>query len=74
MSTVISVRIKREVSRILEEAGVNISDEVKKFLENLAWKIKVKRNLKLIDEILKDMPPAPKGFSARSVREDRERS
>ncbi len=74
MSVVVSVRISNEVKRILEEAGISIRVEVKRFLENLAWKIKMRKNLRVMDEILKNMPPASKGFSAKSVREDRERS
>ena len=35
--------------------------------------VKVKRGLEKLDELLEEMPPASKGFSTRSVREDRDR-
>ncbi len=73
MSTVISIRIRSEVKELLEEAGININYEVKKFLEDLAWKVRVKKNLLMIDEFLKNMPPTHRGFAVKSVREDRER-
>ena len=66
MSTVISVRIRREVKERLEEAGINIAKEVREYLENLAWKIRVR------EKILSRVKPSEEGFSTRSVREDRQ--
>jgi len=70
--SVISVRIDKRIRRILEEAGVNISEEVKKFLSELAWRIEVKKRIKRFNEIVESIKPAEKGYSAKSVREDRE--
>jgi antitoxin component of RelBE/YafQ-DinJ toxin-antitoxin module len=72
MSTVISVRIRKEIKETLEEAGVDISEEVRRFLEELAWRIKTRRFIELWNELLKDVKPSEKGFSVESVREDRE--
>jgi antitoxin component of RelBE/YafQ-DinJ toxin-antitoxin module len=72
MSTVISVRIRKEIKETLEKAGVDISEEVRKFLEELAWRIKTRRFIELWNELLKDVKPSEKGFSVESVREDRE--
>jgi len=72
MSTVISVRIRKEIKETLEKAGVDISEEVRKFLEELAWRIKTRRFIELWNELLKDVKPSEKGFSVKSVREDRE--
>jgi len=72
--SVISVRIDKRIKEILERAGVNISYEVKKFLEDLAWQIEVKSRINRLDKILSKVPPAEKGFSSKSVREDREGS
>ena len=72
MSTVISVRIRREVKERLEEAGINIAKEVREYLENLAWKIRVREKMGEWEEILSRVKPSEEGFSARSVREDRE--
>jgi len=72
MSTVISVRVKKEIKEELERAGVNISSEVRRYLEELAWKIRIKRKMEEWDRILSRVKPSEKGFSVRSVREDRE--
>ena len=45
MSTVISIRVKREIKEELERTGVNVSSEVKKYLEELAWEIKIRRKI-----------------------------
>jgi antitoxin component of RelBE/YafQ-DinJ toxin-antitoxin module len=72
MSTVISVRIRREIKETLEESGVDISEEVRRFLDELAWKVKTRKFIKHWNELLKDVKPSEKGFSVKSVREDRE--
>ena len=72
MSTVISVRVKRKVKETLERAGINIGEEVRRFLEDLAWRITIEEKLKEWNEIIERSKPSPEGFSARSVREDRE--
>ena len=72
VSTVISVRIRKEVKESLEKAGVNVAKEVREYLENLAWKIRVREKMREWEEILSRVKPSEEGFSARSVREDRE--
>jgi len=72
MSTVISVRIKEEIKEELEKHGINISQEIKKFLEELYIKVKAKEYVNKWIEELKDIKPSEKGFSTKSVREDRE--
>jgi hypothetical protein len=72
MSVVISVRIRREIKEILEQNNVNISEEIRRFLEELAWKIKIRKFVEEWDKILTEMRPSEEGFSVRSVREDRE--
>ncbi len=52
-SVVISVRVDERIRRILEEAGVDISKEVKRFLEDLAVKIETKRSIDRMDQILR---------------------
>jgi len=73
MSTVISVRIKKEIKEELEKHGIDISQEVKKFLEELYIKIKAKEYVNKWIEELKDVKPSEEGFSIKSIREDRER-
>jgi len=70
--TVISIRIDEKIKRTLERAGINISKEIKRYLEELAWKIELKEAVKEISKLLEEVPPAEEGFSVRSVREDRE--
>lgn len=70
--SVISIRIDEKVKKILKESGVDINREVKHFLENLAWKIEVKRRIERLNILLKDISPAKEGFSTFSVKEDRE--
>ena len=70
--TVVSIRIDEKVKKALERAGVNISKEVKRYLEELAWKIELKEAVKEISKLLEEVPPAEEGFSVKSVREDRE--
>jgi hypothetical protein len=72
MSSVISVRVPREVKEILEEGGVDINREVRVFLEELAWKIKLKRYIEKWNRLLVGVKPSREGFAVGSVREDRE--
>jgi len=70
--SVISVRVDREVKELLEKTGIDISMEVKQFLQELAWKVELKERLRELDERLSKIPEAQPGFSTKSVREDRE--
>ena len=69
---IVSIRIDDKVKKTLERAGVNISKEVKRYLEELAWRIELREAVEEISKLLEEVPPAEKGFSVRSVREDRE--
>ena len=70
--SVVSVRVDEKVKKRLEEAGINVSSEVRKHLEDLAWEVELQKRLVRLDKALAGMPPAQQGFSAGSVREDRE--
>ena len=70
--TIISIRIDENVKKTLERAGINISKEVKRYLEELAWKIELQEAVKEISKLLEEASPAEEGFSVRSVREDRQ--
>lgn len=70
--SVVSVRVSQELKKKLEEAGIDVSAEVRKHLEEVAWNLELNRRLGRLEKTLKDMPRAPTGSSARSVREDRE--
>ncbi len=70
--SVVSVRVDERVKRILEEHGVKTSEEVRKYLQQLAWKLELQERLEWWDGFLKGMPETESGFAAKSVREDRE--
>jgi antitoxin component of RelBE/YafQ-DinJ toxin-antitoxin module len=52
-TVVVSVRVKKRVKEILEEAGVDISEEVKRYLEDLAWKVEMRRSLEELERVLR---------------------
>jgi hypothetical protein len=72
VSEVVSVRVRRGLRKYLEERGVDVSEAVRSYLEELAWRVQLKESLERLDEVLREVPPAPPGFAARSVREDRD--
>jgi hypothetical protein len=72
MSVVISVRVKKEIKELLESEGINIAEEVRRFLEELAYKVRIRKYVEKWDRMLEGVKPSPKGFSVSSVREDRE--
>ncbi|MEM1627546.1 MAG: VapB-type antitoxin [Sulfolobaceae archaeon] len=72
MSTVISVRIRKEIKEELEKNGIDIDQEVRKFLEELYLKVKAKEYVKKWIKDLENVKPSEEGFAVSSVREDRE--
>jgi predicted Fe-Mo cluster-binding NifX family protein len=73
-SAVVSTRISKKTKETLREAGIDISAEVRKHLEDVADGVRARQSLERLNTIIKQtMPPAKKGYAARSVREDRER-
>lgn len=71
MSVVISVRVKKEVKEELEKMGVNIAEEIRNFLEEMAWRMRVKKEVEKINKLLEKVKTSPEGFAVKSVREDR---
>ncbi|MEM3735292.1 MAG: VapB-type antitoxin [Candidatus Bathyarchaeia archaeon] len=71
-TSTIAVRIKKEIKETLEKAGVNISETVRKHLEELFWKIRLKEETETMKKLLEKVKPSEKGFAEKSVREDRE--
>jgi hypothetical protein len=73
MSEVISVRVPREIKEELEAAGINTSEEVKHYLEELAWKTRSKRAVEEMNEVIrKRVKPSKKGFAQAQIREERD--
>jgi post-segregation antitoxin (ccd killing protein) len=73
VSVVVSVRVPREVKEELERAGVNVSEAVRSYLEELARRVRAERALRRLDKLLEEaVKPSGEGFAAASVREDRD--
>ena len=73
MSEVISVRVSREIKKELEAAGINTSEEVKRYLEELAWKARSRRAVQEMNEVIrKRVKPSKRGFAQAAIREDRD--
>lgn len=68
MSVVIHVRIPRRVKERLEELGVNISEEVRRLLEQRLRQLEAERLLREIEE---DGHMPIVSDSTRLIREDR---
>jgi len=69
---VISVRVPKELKRMMKEINVNWSEEIRRFIEE---KIKEYRKLKALEEIdsmLSDIPEVRAGTAKNYVREDRD--
>jgi len=66
------LRKDEKAKKTMESACTNSSNEAKKRLEESTWKIKLQESIKEFSKILEKVPPAERGFSAKSVREDRE--
>ena len=49
---IVSIRIDDKVKKTLERAGVNISKEVKRYLEELAWRIELREAVEEISKLL----------------------
>lgn len=71
-TTTIAVRVRKEVKEALEEAGVNISEVVRRHLEELFWRLRLKEEMETMRKILENVKPSERGFAEESVREDRE--
>ncbi len=73
MSEVVSVRIKKETKDTLEKNGVDIPNTVRKYLDELAWKAQSHEKARKLHQLIeKRVRPSHAGFSAASVREDRD--
>ena len=71
-TTVISVRVKKKIKDLLEKEGIDIADEIRRYLEELAEKIIIRKYIEKWDNLLRNVKPSEKGFAEKSVREDRE--
>lgn len=71
-SAVISIRLNEKVKHTLEENRVDLAQEVKAHLNELAQRIEFRKKLEELTLIIKSkVKPSKSGFAVKSVREDR---
>jgi hypothetical protein len=73
--SVFSVKIKRELKEKMEKyrGRVNWAEEVRGFIESRIRELEAEENYeRILGELKKAGWSVPRGFSARSVREDRD--
>ena len=76
MSDVVTFKVSRELKERMKrfKDRVNWSAELRKFVENRLKELEAEQRLELAaEELERGGWSVPKGFSSRSVREDRER-
>ena len=73
-STVISIRVDEKLKKELEELGIDYPELVRKYLEEVVRKEKLKRELKEADRIREGLLKTRGYFppSAELIREDRD--
>jgi len=75
LSEVVSFKVKKDVKRKMEEYADKVSwgEELRKFVEEKVREVEAAENFKrVLDRLSRAKWSVPKGFSALSVREDRD--
>ncbi|MGC8933355.1 MAG: CopG family transcriptional regulator [Candidatus Methanodesulfokora sp.] len=75
MSEVVSFKVSKEIKKKIDELKneVNWPDELRRFVELKIKEVEARKNKERIMERLRKASwSVPKGFSAKSVREDRD--
>ena len=74
MSEVVSIRIKKGTKEALERNGVDISNTVRAYLEELSFKVNSRKKTEELHRLIEGkVKPSKRGLGASSVREDRGR-
>ena len=71
MSVVIGVRVPKRLRKELEDLGINYSEEVRKFLEDLVRKKKAEKILKELEDLERSIGRIKGNLSVEFIREDR---
>ncbi len=72
-SELISIRLRPGTKERLKKLGINTSEEVRKYLEELAWKQDAMNTMARLEEVIrKHSKPSKPGFAVQSIREDRD--
>lgn len=72
MSTIIAVKVPKELKRKLEESGIEYLKEIRKFLEELVRRETVRRAVARALEIQRKIGKVKGNLAAELVREDRD--
>ena len=67
---VISFRILKELEKSIKEIGINLGEEIGKFIETKVKEQKKRMALEEIDAMLSNIPKTKRGTAKRYVRED----
>jgi len=74
VSEVVSIRIKKGTKEALERNGVDISNTVRAYLEELSFKVNSRKKTEELHRLIEGkVKPSKRGLGASSVREDRGR-
>jgi hypothetical protein len=70
----IPIRIPRELKKKMDSLRgvVNWSEEIRRFIEKRVREIEQERVVGELEKLVQELPPAPKDYAARLVREDRD--
>jgi len=69
---IVAIRVPEEIKKKMKEVPVDWSEYLRKVIEERIEQEKNKEILKNLKKLWKAIPKTPEGFSARSVREDRD--
>ena len=70
---IVAVRVPEETEKKMKEINEDWSAYLRRTIDDRLQKEEQKRLLKKLERVFKKVPKSPRGFGARSVREDRDR-
>ncbi len=74
MSVVIGVRIPKRLKEEIEKLGINYSEEIRRYLEKRVREERARRIIARIEALRKKIKPVEENFSAKLIREDRDKN
>ncbi|RLE50101.1 MAG: antitoxin [Candidatus Methanomethylicota archaeon] len=72
MSTIVAIRVPKQLKEALEELGIDYSREVKEFLERRVREERLKRSIEKLEEFKRGLGKIDGNLAARFIREVRE--
>jgi hypothetical protein len=69
---VLAVRIPKELRERMKIVKINWSDFIRSAIDKRIKLEERRKALEMVERLLRDVPPAPPGFTMKSVREDRQ--